>query len=266
MEKLIVEQVPAWMNHRWLRHGFSTRAHGATTVYRGRTLNLGFTRDDEPGIVLENRRRFLEAVTEPREAANSARLGVIKQVHGADVVTICGDLPDLPEADGMLTREPGVMLGIQVADCVPVLMADTRRRVVGAFHAGWRGTVAGIVGIGVARMRAEYGTDPGDLVAAVGPSIRACCYVVGEELQAQFGGAFRYAAELFSGEARDHLDLAEANRRQLVDAGLHPDAVTVLDACTACARFADGSRKYFSHRAEHGVTGRAMGMIGVAHR
>ena len=266
MEKLIVEQVPTWTQYHWLRHGFSTRAHGLSTVYEGCSLNLGLTREDEPELVFKNRRRFLEAVSQPCEAEGGARLGVVRQVHGTGVVTMSGDLSGAPEADGMLTREPGVMLGIQVADCVPVLVADTRRRVVGAFHAGWRGTVAGVVGVGVARMRAEFGTDPDDLVAAIGPSIRACCYVVGEELRAQFGGAFNDASELFSGDGEAHLDLAEANRRQLVHAGLHADAITVLDACTACARFADGSRRYFSHRAEQGFTGRAMGMIGVACR
>jgi copper oxidase (laccase) domain-containing protein len=113
-------------------------------------------------------------------------------------------------------------------------------------------------------MMAEFGSAAEDLVGAVGPAIAVCCYTVGEEVRTAFAERFSYAAELFS-ERPDgtHVDLAEANRRQLVEAGLAAERVSVVGECTACARV-DGARKYFSHRAERGVTGRAMGMIGVA--
>ena len=100
--------------------------------------------------------------------------------------------------DGMMTDVPGVMLGVQVADCVPVLVADVRRRAVAAFHAGWRGTLARIVERGIGRMRLRYGSRPEDLVAVVGPAIGACCYSVGEEVRNEFESQFGYAAELFS--------------------------------------------------------------------
>jgi YfiH family protein len=188
-----------------------------------------------------------------------------------------------------MTREQGLMLGVQTADCVPVLIADTKTRAVAAFHAGWRGTLARIVEQGVGRMRMEFGSRPKDLVAAIGPSIGLCCFAVGEEVRSEFESQFGYAEELFS-EVFDsdpvrekypmlfltarapghsnlgpqiHLDLWEANRRQLLDAGLKAKAIRVVGECSACSRLKNGRRKYFSHRAEHGFTGRMLSVIGV---
>jgi YfiH family protein len=148
-------------------------------------------------------------------------------------------------------------LAILVADCVPVLVADVRRRVVGAFHAGWRGTAAGIVEVGIGKMVEELGARSEDMVAAIGPSIGPCCYEVGDEVREAFG---RFGEGLFRGR---NVDLWEANRRQLVGAGLSPERVTVMGECSACAR-ENGKRKYFSHRAECGFTGRMMGAILIA--
>ena len=192
--------------------------------------------------------------------------------------------------DGMMTNVPGVMLGVQVADCVPVLVADVRRKAVAAFHAGWRGTLKRIVERGIGTMQLRYGSRPEDLIAVVGPSIGACCYSVGEEVRHEFESQFAYAPELFSevydsDPVRDkypllfltarapghsnigpqiHLDLWEANRRQLLDAGLKAKRVTVVGECTACSREKGGELKYFSHRGESGFAGRMMGVVGVA--
>ena len=247
-----IVRVAEWARYGWLRHGFSTRVGGVSEVYGGGDLNLGFTQDDARQHVEANRARFVGEVY----GGESARLVTVKQVHGVGVQVVRG-VVDVAEADGMVTDKPGVALGILTADCVPVLVADRRRRVVGAFHAGWRGTAAGMVGKGVEWMRAEYGSMPEDLVAAVGPSIGACCYAVGEEFRAHF------AAELLPRrEGGLWLDLWEANRQQLLAEGLAAEAVTVVGECTACARVGEG-RKYFSHRAERGFTGRSMGVIGV---
>jgi YfiH family protein len=193
--------------------------------------------------------------------------------------------------DALMTRQRGLLLGIQTADCVPVLIADTKTRAVAAFHAGWRGTLARIVERGVGTMRLEFGSQPKNLIAAIGPAVGACCYSVGEEVRHEFESQFVYAPELFSevydsDPVRDkypmlfltarapghsnigpqiHLDLHEANRRQLLDAGVSAKAITVVGECTACARLRDGRRKYFSHRAEHGFTGRMLSAIGVVH-
>jgi YfiH family protein len=261
-------QIPEWNRFEWLRHGFSTRRGGVSTVYGGNDLNLGFTKDDSPEAVRENRRSFAETVS----GATGVPVVAVRQVHGTTVKLVgpgeFGWSDDqgraTVEADGLITASSGVLLGVQAADCVPVLVADARLRVVAAFHAGWRGTVSGIVEQGVAAMQDEFGSKPEDMIGAVGPAIGVCCYTVGKEVRERFQQAYPYAAELFSQRKTGlHIDLAQANRRQLLDAGLRSEDIALVSECTACRRFEDGGRKYFSHRAESGFTGRAMGMIGV---
>lgn len=205
------------------------------------------------------------------------RLVTARQVHSAVVRPVGSEALDgsletpegkaVLEGDGLVTDVPGVLIAVGTADCVPVLVVDPVRRAVGAFHAGWRGTVAGIVGTGISLMKDQYGSHEGDLLAAVGPAIGACCYAVGEEVREQFAAAFRYGSELFREESdepvRLYVDLWEANRRQLIDAGVNSGRVTVIGECTACSRLPDGGRKYFSHRAEHGSAGRMLNAIGI---
>ena len=188
------------------------------------------------------------------------------------------------KADGQITDEPGFLLAVQTADCIPVLVADRKRRVVAAFHAGWRGTLKRIVESGVGQMRLAFGSQPEDLIAAIGPGIGLCCYAVGEEVLSEFESQFSYARELFK-EVFDsdpvrkkypmlfltqrapghspigpslHVDLVEANRRQLLAAGLKPESIQVIGGCTQCH-----TDLFFSHRASHGHTGRMMAVIGI---
>ncbi len=250
--------VPNWSLYGWLLHGFSTRAGGVSSVYGPAELNLGFTKEDERTLVERNRELLLAAVR-----SNAASLVTLRQVHSARTLSVSAP-GSAGEADGLLTSTPGLILGIQTADCVPVLVADIRQRVAAGFHAGWRGAAASIVGHGIAQLSADFGSDPTDLIAAIGPAIGACCYTVGELVQGIFHANFPYAAELFhQTEAGLHLDLAEANRRQLLGAGLTPERVTVIAECTGCSRIG-GRRKFFSHRAERGFTGRMMSVIGIA--
>jgi YfiH family protein len=245
-------RVPDWDAFPWLRHGFSTRMGGNSSVYGGANLNLGYTAADERETVERNRRLAMQALD------SEGTLATVKQVHGLRVVAVAGSGSAQVEADGMITDSVGIALGIQVADCVPLLLADTRRRVVGALHAGWRGTVAGMAAMGVRRMAEEFGSQKEDVIAAVGPSIGPCCYAVGEELIEQVGwssGLLERRKDIV------YFDLWEANRRQLAAAGAQ--RITVLKMCTACARTADGQRLFFSHRAEAGFTGRAMGLIAL---
>jgi YfiH family protein len=281
MSELVdVVRVGGWEGYGWLRHGFSTRAGGVSSVYGGNSLNLGWTKEDEPGLVAENRRCFLRSVGgDLRGEAgqqNGWRMVTLRQVHSAAVRRVGDEALEgrletaegkaVLEGDGLITDAPGVMLAVGTADCVPVLVVDVEKRVVGAFHAGWRGTVAGITEKGVAMMRREFGSRVEDLRAAVGPGIGACCYSVGEEVRAEFGARFDYAEELFrvGGESKLYVDLWEANRRQLLTAGLGAAQIVVVGECTACARDARGDRKYFSHRAERGVAGRMLSAVGVA--
>lgn len=196
----------------------------------------------------------------------------IVQVVGSEALT--GEWETLEgkavlEADGLITDTPGVLLAAGTADCVPVLVADPVHRAVGAFHAGWRGTVARIVERGIGMMSERYGSRPEDLIAVVGPSIGACCYTVGEEVREQFVHNFTYGADLFHEEKEGaasalSVDLWRANRRQLLDAGILAENLAVIGECTGCSRIPNGDRKYFSHRMEHGHAGRMLNAIGIA--
>jgi hypothetical protein len=269
----------------WLLHGFSTRTGGVTTAYRpgqrAGELNLGFTESDTRDNVLENRRLFLKAVG----ATPDMKLTTLKQIHSSSVLSVGeNDLAQSCQGDGLMTNQPGILLAIQTADCIPVLVADVKKKAVAAFHAGWRGTVKRIVESGVGKMRVAFRSRPEDLVAAIGPGIAACCYAVGEEVRTEFSSQFSYAANLFH-EVSDsdpvrqkypmlfltarapghsnlgpslHLDLMEANRRQLLDAGLRAESITVIGDCTRCQ-----NNRYFSYRAEQEMTGRLLSVIGI---
>lgn len=283
--RIDIVRAPAFERVPWVLHGFSTRTGGVSHAYapgqRAGELNLGFTASDSRENVLENRRRFLEALGAPPNAT----LVTLKQIHSSVVRRVTRqDAARTVRGDGLLTNEPGVVLAIQTADCIPVLLADTKKKAVAAFHAGWRGTLKRIVENGVGRMRTEFGSRPQDLIAAIGPGIALCCYAVGEEVRSEFVSQFTYAPDLFrelseSDPIREkypllfltarapghsnlgpqlHLDLMEANRRQLLDAGLRPESITVIGHCSRCQH-----NRYFSYRAEQGFTGRLLSVIGM---
>ena len=255
----------------WLRAGFSQRRGGVSTAFFGESLNLGWNEADPDANVAENRRRFLLDICGDAGGQNAFSLVTVRQVH-SDIVRVVGaDAGPLAtehgratlEGDGLVTNVPGVMLAVQTADCVGVLVADLKRRVVGAFHAGWKGTLAKIVAKGIGTMQQEFGCRSEDLSAAIGPSIGPCCYAVGTDLRDRFVAHFDYAAELFQERnGQTYLDLWEANRRQLAGAGVPPERISVLEECTSCA-VDNGSRRYFSHRAEQGKAGRMMAVIGI---
>ncbi len=282
-----VVRAGGWDAWPFLLRGFSTRTGGVTTAYRpaqrSGELNLGFTASDTRENVLENRRRFLEALGAPA----SMKLVTLKQIHSSSVRRVGRRDVAASEpcrGDGLMTSEPGILLAIQTADCIPVLIADVKKKVVAAFHAGWRGTVNRIVENGVGKMRVAFRSRPEDLIAAIGPGIGVCCYAVGEEVRSEFASQFSYAQDLFhevsdSDPIREkypmlfltqrppghsnigpslHLDLMEANRRQLLDAGLRAEAITVIGDCTRCQ-----NNRYFSYRGEQGFTGRMLSVIGI---
>jgi YfiH family protein len=267
----------------WLVHGFSTRLGGFSRAYGGGALNLGFTQDDSPTAVEGNRRAFLKELG-PAEHGRPCPLITLRQVH-SDVIHSAKEFSRRELAgDGLITREPGILLAIQTADCLPVILVDTKLRAVGVFHAGWRGTVKRIVEKGVGEIRHSFGTRPQDIQAAIGPGVHKCCYAVGPEVRAEFESQFRYASDLFqeiaesdpvrekypmlflTARAPGHselpktifLDLVEANRRQLMAAGVPAKNINASPLCTASR-----SDLLFSHRAEKGVTGRMMSVVGI---
>ncbi|MGO9404683.1 MAG: peptidoglycan editing factor PgeF [Terriglobales bacterium] len=267
----------------WLVHGFSTRLGGVSRVYGGNALNLGFTKHDSRAAVERNRELFLKELG----AANgrgSWPLVWLRQIH-SDLIHHVVGIPAQPLAgDGMVTDTPGLLVAVQVADCIPIILADRKRRAIGVFHAGWRGTVKRIVEKGVGEMRKRFGSDPRNLVAAIGPGVRGCCYEVGEEVHSRFEAQFSYVSSLFrevkesdpvrekypllflTARAPGHsalpvklfLDLVEANRRQLLDAGVLAKNIDTKAPCTTCH-----PELLFSFRAEKGITGRMMAAAGI---
>ena len=261
-------QHPDWLACSWLLHGFSTRGGGNSIAYAADgELNLGFTPEDDPVSVRSNRTLLVNTLlAESPVPGEMPSLITIRQVHSAEMHTVDTTAKNaiLMTGDGLLTAAPGLLLGILTADCVPVLIADMRRRVVGAFHAGWRGTVQRIVEKGAAEMIARFGSKPADLGALIGPAIGACCYIVGSEVRERFLVEFEYGAEVMSlvpeavpGTVK--LDLREANRRQLLTAGLPGDRIHLAGSCTSCE-----PQRYFSHRQSGGRTGRMMSVVGIA--
>jgi hypothetical protein len=271
----------------WLAHGFSTRVGGFSRAYGQSALNLGFTKDDPEAAVKRNRATFLLEVGAKggsKHASAGWPLVTLRQIH-SDIIHSVDSPPDSQlVGDGLVTSAPGLLLGIQTADCLPIILVDPHHRAVGVFHAGWRGTVKRIVEKGVGEMRRRFGSRPRDLKAAIGPGIHGCCYEVGPEVRDQFASQFAYAAKLFreveesdpvrekypmlflTARAPGHsdlpkkifLDLVEANRQQLLAVGVPPKSIEASTLCTYCR-----TDLLFSYRAEKGKTGRMMTVAGI---
>jgi purine-nucleoside/S-methyl-5'-thioadenosine phosphorylase / adenosine deaminase len=267
----------------WFVHGFSTRLGGVSRVYGGNALNLGFTKEDSRAAVERNRELFLGELG-VADGHKRWPLVSLRQIHSDLIHKVDGVPAQLLAGDGLITDTPQLVVAVQAADCLPIILADRKRRTVGVFHAGWRGTVQRIAEKGVGEMRKHFGSDPRNLMAAIGPGVQGCCYEVGEEVRTRFEAQFAYASILFrevkesdpvrekypllflTARAPGHselpvkifLDLVEANRRQLVDAGLRPRNIDVAGPCTACH-----TELLFSFRAEKGVTGRMMAAAGI---
>ena len=279
----------------WLVHGVSTREGGASRLEMGRhgrgegkiqkpVLNLGFTEWDRRETVIANRANFFKAIE-----AHEMRICTVKQIH-SDIIhhvhsAMSAPGTEAPTADALITRDRGVVLVVQTADCVPILLADTRTRSVAAIHSGWRGTLRRIAEKTLGRMRVEFGTRPEDVIAAIGPAIGQCCYEVGSEVAREFHSQFPAARDWFDGPfdslaAGDNdpnwlpwltmrppghppprpcvqLDLIAANHAILTGAGVPPGRIYSSDFCTACR-----TDLFFSYRREK-ITGRLMAVIGI---
>jgi YfiH family protein len=289
---LQILEAPALAKLDWLVHGFSTRPGGTSeleTLRDGRkslekVLNLGFTDWDTRDRVLANRKNFFHAT-----GAAKMRVVGMQQIH-SDIIhrvdsedSAAGDKPR--KGDALITRERGVLLVVQTADCIPILLADTKRRAVAAIHAGWRGSVRRIAAKALGRMQMEFGTRPEDVVAALGPGIGQSCYEVGPEVAKEFHAQFPASREWFDGpfeslvaDGNDpnwlpwltmrppghqpppptaHLDLIAANRAILIAAGIPSAKVFSSDFCTGCRL-----DLFFSYRHER-TTGRQMAAIGI---
>jgi len=295
-KKLTILQAKTLSALPWLVHGFSTRAGGFSRAYGRNDLNLGFTKDDSRAVVERNRVAFLKQLLSssarpdrrgrlsPHGSPAPWPLITLRQIH-SDRIHCIDSVPAEPLAgDGLITATPGLLLAIQSADCLPIILVDPKHRAVGVFHAGWRGTLSRIVEKGVGEMHRCFGSRPRDLKAAIGPGIHGCCYEVGEEVRTKFESQFAYASSLFhevkesdpvrekypllflTARAPGHgelppkifLDLVEANRRQLLAAGVAKKNIEASPFCTQC-----NPDLLFSYRGENGKTGRLMGVAGI---
>jgi YfiH family protein len=290
---LQILESPALAKLDWLVHGFSTRPGGASKLTssdgtpqteKDRVLNLGFTDWDSRARVLENRKKFFHAI-----GADKLRAVTLRQIHSdvahrVDAASI-ETVKEAPRGDALFTRDPGILLVVQTADCIPILLADTKRRAVAAIHAGWRGTLRCIAAKTLGRMQMEFGTQPEDVIAALGPGIGRCCYEVGSEVARDFDAQFPNAREWFEGPfdalasgendpnwlpwltmkppghqpppLRVHLDLIAANHAILAGAGIPARQISSSGLCTACR-----TDLLFSYRRER-TTGRMMAAIGI---
>lgn len=239
-----------------VRHGFSVRQGGVSEGPYA-ALNLGFSVGDDPSRVSENLRRFATALE-----VSPGGLFTVSQVHGDRILeapgTVAASATEVPsplgEADAVWTAHPGVAVGVKTADCVPILLSDAQGRLVAAVHSGWKGTALKIAARVVETLIARGARAEG-LVAAIGPCIQACCYEVSEELGARFGRDFG-AGVVRRDRPKPHLDLAAAVRLTLQGAGVTPERIDVLPACTSC----DPAR-FYSHRRDKGVSGRHLSAI-----
>lgn len=239
--------IPAWRFEPappGIALAFSTR-HGGVSEGPYRSLNLGRSTADDPDAVAENRRRWLTALgLDPR------RLATAGQVHGR-AVTRARDPGLHPDCDILLTTTPGLALAVTAADCLPILYVAGGA--VAAAHSGWRGTADGAPQAALSAVCSAAGVAAGAVGIHFGPGIRGCCYRVGADVAARFP-----SAAVRRDDGALWLDLPTAARLDLIAAGADPHAIHDTRACTACE-----PERYFSHRRDHGLTGRHWGLIAL---
>jgi YfiH family protein len=238
------------------RHGFPTREGGVSAAPFD-TLNLGGKWGDAPAAVAENRRRLERAAGAPLFAAS--------QVHGVAITRVgAGDTPaDVArrQADGLCTDRVDVALGVFVADCIPALVVDPRTGAFAAVHAGWRGTLAGVLPAAVRALGEHFGARPADLRVALGPAIGPCCFEVGMEVAEAFEIGLpdaRVAGVIHEARAggKPHVDLKRANQVLLERAGVLREAIDPGPECTSCDR-----ARFFSYRRDKGATGQHLAFV-----
>jgi YfiH family protein len=244
----------AFAGHSEIAHAVFTRL-GGVSRHPYQSLNVGHSVGDDPRAVEENHRLVQEALQ-----VREAEVVTGRQVHGNHVacVTASDRGRVLPATDALITDDPGVTLLLRFADCLPVFLYDPQRGVIGLGHAGWRGTVAKIASRIVSTMTDSYGSDPASMIAALGPAIGPCCYIVGDEVVGAISGTLPEWRRAIRpcGDGQFSLDLWEANRQQLVDCGIRE--VETGHLCTSCH-----ANEFFSHRADGGNTGRFAALLGI---
>ena len=244
---------------KWVLHGFSLRFDPELK----RDFNLGLNDYQPAEFVLENRNRLARSV-----AGAEIPLVTVHQIHSDRIVVIRNKTAwaVAPEGDALITDQTGILLGVQTADCLPVVAIDPTRKVIAVVHAGWRGLLKRILVKVVKQMEKDFSTVPADCLAVIGPGIGPCCYEVGEEIVRAFAKEFVGGASFFRNTQRADLglratmalDLAAVSKHQFLESGFLPHNIFSSESCTGCR-----TDLFFSHRAEAGRTGRMMGVIGI---
>jgi YfiH family protein len=238
-------------------HGFTTR-HEGVSRHPYNSLNLGANIFDSPHNVQGNRSILARAF-----GARTEHLVTVTQVHGNDLLVIDSPNPDYThflklECDGLITNQPGLMIGVCVADCIPILLLDPVNKVVATLHAGWKGTAGEIGRKGVEALINMFDSNPEDILAALGPGIGSCCYevdgIVREAFKKNGADWDLFAKEKAPGKWK--LDLAAANCSQLLAAGVPKANIETTPLCVSCEH-----DLFFSYRREEGETGRQMGFV-----
>ncbi len=208
---------------------------------------------DQTDRIAENYRLLMQA----SGCENRPRF-YLHQIHGDGVAVVDGpDFSNSSKGDALVTCQPGYVLSVRVADCCPVLLATPDGRAVAAIHAGWRGAVGGVIGAAISKLKEIAGVNPAELIAAVGPCIGFDAFEVGPEVLAEFEKVFDPQAPVrHDGNGKGHVDLPAACRLQLIRAGVEPDQIDTTDRCTH-----RDVTEFFSHRRDHGVTGRMAALI-----
>ncbi len=247
-----------------VKHGFSTRIGGVSVGHLG-SMNLSFTRGDKEEAVRENYKRMAKALDVAEDSFVFSQ-----QTHTTNVRTITSEdkgkgliIPlDYQDVDGLITNVPGLTLTTFYADCVPLFFVDPVHRAIGLSHSGWRGTVGKMGAVTLQRMAEEYGTNPADVVAAIGPSICQDCYEVSEDVILEFQRTFspKYYEQLFyqKENGKYQLNLWKANEIVLVEAGIPRERIAVTNVCTCC-----NAQKLFSHRASQGKRGNLAAFLAI---
>ena len=239
-----------------VRHLFSTRMGGVSRgIYS--SMNLSFSRGDNKENVDENFRRIaqvLDSTSEHIVCSRQTHTTNVRKVTEEDLGKGVVRETDYDDVDGLITNVPGIILATFYADCVPLYFVDVKKRAIGLSHSGWRGTVNRMGQVTLQAMKRAYGTEPSDVMAAIGPSICQDCYEVGEEVADAFRKSFPNEWEYLIGKGKEEgkyqLDLQETNRRILLAAGVLPENIAVTDICTCC-----NSELLFSHRGSNGKRG-----------
>ena len=238
-----------------IRHAFSTRIGGVSKEHLS-SMNLSFSRGDDPANVRENYRRFCEAAgfeVENIVTSDQAHTTKVRYVTKADCGSGVTRDRDFHDIDGMITDEPGVVLATFYADCVPLYFVDPVHRAIGLSHSGWRGTVGRMGAATIRAMQKHYGTDPKHLICAIGPSICQDCYEVSEDVAEAFAKEFPdNEKEILKskGSGKYLLDLWRANEIVFMEAGVPKEQIVTTNLCTCC-----NPKLLFSHRASHGKRG-----------